>query len=89
VYRLILLIDKAAYDVTPVEPGLDVRRAWRLRKVPLTAKDRPAVYDVVQKPHGLECDCLGFLRWNGERGTVCKHIDALLSLGQFPGVREK
>ncbi len=61
------------YDVSPLpcDGGIG-RKAFRLIKTTPGAEQR--IYDVLQGRYGLQCDCMGFLRW-----SHCKHAQALQS----------
>lgn len=60
------------YWLVRLNPHPDVAR-WAMRFQKLPDKE---VYDVVCFPYGIECDCLGFLRWGR-----CKHINFLIEKG--------
>jgi hypothetical protein len=60
--------DSYAVSRLPADPSV-ARCAFRLRK--LTAEE-PTSYDIRLTEHGLECECLGFLRYGR-----CRHCDTL------------
>jgi hypothetical protein len=77
--RMVLTIGAAAYDLTPLDPGPDEVRAWRLSKH--DAAD--TTYDVALTAEGLvTCGCPHYqYRLRGLSTSRCKHGAAMLEYG--------
>lgn len=77
--RLDLEVNGTAYVVTPIDPGPDNQKAWRLEKLTGDGK----VYDVARTVLGLvECDCPDYeARHRGNGLGTCKHGTALVMVG--------
>jgi hypothetical protein len=63
--------DQYVVSPLPVDPSIG-RKAFRFEK---QTGDR-AVYDLLADEHGLQCECLGFLRWGH-----CKHVQKTQEAG--------
>jgi hypothetical protein len=74
---LVVVIRGVGYQVTPLDPGPDHARAWRL------AKSDGEVYDVCRECDGLTtCTCPHYeFRLRGNSASPCKHGAALIQLG--------
>jgi hypothetical protein len=74
---LVVVIRGVGYQVTPLDPGPDHTRAWRL------SKSDGEVYDVGRDHFGLTtCTCPHYeFRLRGNSASPCKHGAALIQLG--------
>lgn len=73
---LVVVIRGVGYQVTPLNPGPDHTRAWRL------AKSDGEVYDVCRGCDGLTtCTCAHYTYRLEGTSAVCKHGAALIQLG--------
>jgi hypothetical protein len=74
---LVVVIRGVGYQVTPLDPGPDHTRAWRL------AKADGEVYDVCRDHFDLvTCTCPHYeFRLRGNSASPCKHGAALIQLG--------
>lgn len=72
-FSVTLTLGKDRYTVSPlaIDPSIG-SRAFRFEK---QTGDR-AEYDLHEGAFGLQCECLGFLRWQH-----CKHVDSIETAG--------
>jgi hypothetical protein len=74
---LVVVIRGVGYQVTPLDPGPDHARAWRL------SKSDGEVYDVCREHDGrtTSCTCAHYTYRLEGTSAVCKHGAALIQLG--------
>jgi hypothetical protein len=82
--KLTLAIRGTSYSVTPIPPGPDNSRAWRLAK--LGGKNE--VYDLARTTEGLVvCDCPSYVATHEGTSSACKHGLSLIQVGLLDPVK--
>src|SRR4051795_7620368 len=78
---LMLTIRETDYSVTPIAPGPDNIKAYRLEKL---SGDRET-YDLAHTNDGLVvCDCPSYVATHEGTSSTCKHGSALVLMGLPP-----
>ena len=78
---MLIAIGSSLYHVTPIPAHESGTRAVRLEK---TNGDK-AIYDVIRNHDNLiACDCPSYVMQHDGKGTLCKHGQALVTLGLIP-----
>jgi hypothetical protein len=70
------------YRVTRLKSDPDIGApAWRLTKHPEATEKEETFYDVIQRPHGVECSCPAGTYGESKGIVECKHAKCLKQVG--------